>query len=1021
MPLDGQWPPVHASDYVPLILSISDFNSEQVLNRKIHNILKGDVDHVSDSLIKFDDIFKPDAEEDINSILVQGSPGIGKTAFSLTVCKKWAADKNFNQFNIVILWTLRDPQIVYFTSVDDLFFHDSKEVSAAVIREVKHSGGKGVLFVLDGWDELPSKFTKSRRSCFFLKLIEGEELPFSSVIVTSRNISSQTFLRQNRFNRTIDILGFSRDCIQEYIHKCFSKNTEDEKQILKHLSERPDIQSICYVPMNCSIVCYVYSCKQDLPSTLTDLYSLLAKNSLIRNVDLRSKELVESDFNCLPDEIYQLYLSLCKLSYHGLAISRYTYSREDVAAACQSSSGIIVDVDKLGVLQAVNVFHSEGVSSSFHFLHTTVQEFMAANYIASLCQEDFHTVVNSHFSLQPFKMVWEFYCGLASKDGRLMKNKFIDHLQRAAKDSVSSDIGFHDNFSYCSSNEDLDFSESDSENADKIVEEDVEEELEDLEAVGENVAGKELVNLKDMKESRSSQEAVGLINDGDISPSPLLHMDSSSLPSTSLSIMPDTVRSCQILVTTGGLEGIPTTLSYMSATRVGVVDSYKEDKRQILFTLRCVYETQNRSLCSSVYDILSANLYFNKLSLSPAEVNAIGFTIARSNRKWQLRLVNCDINASHLVLLCHHFLKINCSGRLTRLYLDGNGLDYSCAVQLARMVPVFKPLQKLFLNNNSLGGKSFEDGVIPKLLRGLPSLECLNLASNNLGDLSVHHLVQYSGTCIKHLTHLDLSHNYISSTGAATLAETVLCYSNLKHLSIGGNPLEDAGIQNLSHSLADSSLEYLNVSDTEMGDEGLVILASTLQSNSSLCTLILHSNNAISFEGLAFLLEMTVHSQLCVIDASYCQTGYSANLLDVLKDTISVSTTLKALDLSHNDFEEEGISRLLGSVSSSSHITKLAFGGNTMSASCLQVLGCVICESTSLKKISLNEEDLFFDTDDFDSFYECLVASTSLQEIEINAVENEQMLRKMFKEVNYQRETFSKNRLKFLLFPIIDS
>ena len=89
-----------------------------------------------------------------------------------------------------------------------------------------------------------------------------------------------------------------------------------------------------------------------------------------------------------------------------------------------------------------------------------------------------------------------------------------------------------------------------------------------------------------------------------------------------------------------------------------------------------------------------------------------------------------------------------------------------------------------------------------------------------------------------------------------------------------------------------------------------------------------------------------------------------ANLPDVLKETISV-TTLKALDLSYNDFEEEGISRLLSSVSSISHITKLAFGRNTMSASCLQVLGCVICESTSLKKISLSEEDLFFDTDDF--------------------------------------------------------
>jgi len=444
MPLDGQWPPVHASDYIPLILSLSDFNSEQVLTSKIHKILKGEVYHLSNNLISFENIFKPDGEDDINSILVQGSPGIGKTAFSLTVCKKWAGNNCFSQFSIVILWALRDPQIASFTSAEDLFFHDSKEVSEAVVKEVKHSGGKGVLFVLDGWDELPSKFTESRSSCFFLKLIEGKELPYSSVIVTSRNISSQTFLRQNCFHRTIDILGFSKDYIQQYIQKCFSKAPEDRKQLLQQLEERPDIQSICYVPMNCSIVCYVYSCKKALPSTLTGLYSLLAKNSLIRNVDLRSKELKEADFDHLPDEVNKLFLSLCKLSYHGLTISRYTYSREDVAAACKASSDIVVDVDKLGVLQAVNVFHSEGVSSSFHFLHSTVQDFMAASYIASLSEKDLLIVVQSHFSRLSFEMVWEFYCGLAAgKDGMIAKNKFIERLQIKTKKAAVSDVGFH--------------------------------------------------------------------------------------------------------------------------------------------------------------------------------------------------------------------------------------------------------------------------------------------------------------------------------------------------------------------------------------------------------------------------------------------------------------------------------------------------------------------------------------------------------------------------------------------------
>lgn len=44
--------------------------------------------------------------------------------------------------------------------------------------------GKGVLFILDGWDELPAK-CKGEYS-FFQKLIRGDHLKECSIIITSR-------------------------------------------------------------------------------------------------------------------------------------------------------------------------------------------------------------------------------------------------------------------------------------------------------------------------------------------------------------------------------------------------------------------------------------------------------------------------------------------------------------------------------------------------------------------------------------------------------------------------------------------------------------------------------------------------------------------------------------------------------------------------------------------------------------------------------------------------------------------
>ena len=1043
MLLDEQWPPVQVSDYVPLILSLSDTSdfSEEVVTDKINKILKGDVDHVSNSFINFSDIFKSGNCEIINSILVQGSPGVGKTAFSLTVCKKWAAGELFTQFKIVLLWSLRDLQIGTFTSIDDLFFHDSSDVSASVIKEVRKSGGKDVLFVLDGWDELPAKLTKSRGSCFFLKLIEGSELPFSSIIVTSRNVSSQKLLRQSFFNRTIDILGFSPECINEYIGKCFRNKPSDEQNLKKLLSERPDINSICYIPMNCSIVCYVYSsCKKNLPSTLTELYSLLAQNSLLRNVDLRGNVDHEVDFNYqnLPDDAKALYLSLCKLAYHGISISRYTYSRNDIAAACESSTGVIIDVDKLGILQAVNVFHSEGVSSSFHFLHTTLQEFMAASYIASLEQGDFQRVVDHHFSKISFKMVWQFYSGLIKgMCTNPMKNQFIACLQEEAREAATVNSEFHDRFSDCNSDEELYSSESESEeDEDEVLEEVLEEEnfLElstctevkplisqcpDEVGLSDSTNDEAVKSFEELPAAKneialpfkSSSTDVSTNCETALLPSTELHSEFPRLPSTTLCFTSGGAKSLP-LVTTGGLEGISSTISNARAIFVTKVDPYKQYKSQILFILRCAHETQYQRLCSSLCDILSSLLFFSKLSLSPEDINAIGFVMARSNRKWQLHLVNCNLNNSHLAMLCHQFLKKSFSGRLTRLHLNGNGLEYTSMEVLIKMLPALKPLQKLFLGSNDLCDKSFESGFIPTLLNSLHSLCCLDLASNNITDHGIEILMR-SLISLKYLTHLDISNNSVSSEGASFVANS---FSTWQYLDIHSNRIEDIGVQHLSASLNSSSLQYLDLSNTGTSDEGVAILSSALQCNFSLQTLILHSNNDITHEGVGILLESGVHSHLSKLDISFCQTGWSVEMINALMTTVPSFSTLLSLDLSYNDLEDEGISALISAISNGSNITKLFIGGNSISSQTIQLLGYMICENSNLKKIGLIEDDLVHDIECLDEFCDCLTANNSLQSIEICGNENEQLLKEKFKHVNNCRKSFDKNKLKVNFF-----
>lgn len=357
LPLDNQWPPVWSESFIPISLSVVRDNAPK-------------------KWLELVEIFEGGEQGQISTVLIEGAPGIGKTAASLTICKEWTSGENFKSFDILLFWSMKDQSLHNMKSIDELFFHDSDEVSCSVAREVKRESGKGVLFVFDGWDELPPKVSRDR-NFFIFDIIKGKRFPFSSVVITSRPIESQHLLQKSMFDRHLELCGFSSERIIQYIERCFVDTPERAAKLVSAVMERPDIESVCFVPLNCAIVSYVYDKLNKLPTTFTQFYSYLTLNGLLRNIQLRGSdeemELLQlKSVNELPINVRMLYMALCELAFRGLITGMHSFPRDKIAAVCQSTPKIIVNVDNLGILQAVNIFHVTGVDCSFHFLHSTV-------------------------------------------------------------------------------------------------------------------------------------------------------------------------------------------------------------------------------------------------------------------------------------------------------------------------------------------------------------------------------------------------------------------------------------------------------------------------------------------------------------------------------------------------------------------------------------------------------------------------------------------------------------------------
>ena len=191
-----QWPELPHYEFVTLAMIK---RGKLVLGKNIDKFeqytLHGNIDDIlrHKEEINLGCIFdKPELERRV--ILIEGAPGAGKTMLVWHICREWGRNKLFTQFSIVVLVTLRDPAVQGAKSVTDVLSLTcvNQRDTQKIFLKMKACLGRGILFLLDGWDELPEEQSQSQ-TFLFRELIERPEkhsLDEAAVIVTSRPVAS---------------------------------------------------------------------------------------------------------------------------------------------------------------------------------------------------------------------------------------------------------------------------------------------------------------------------------------------------------------------------------------------------------------------------------------------------------------------------------------------------------------------------------------------------------------------------------------------------------------------------------------------------------------------------------------------------------------------------------------------------------------------------------------------------------------------------------------------------------------
>ncbi len=202
-----------------------------------------------------------------NLILIEGGPGSSKTTLSVYIYQSWSRGELFQEFSIVILVQLQDPAVQSARAIADLLPCQDKKMSAHVARAITDVNGRGILWILDGWDELPQSLCEDSFLRDIFTSQSKSPIAQSSVIIMSRPESSGILSALATLR--IDLLGFTREQQRQYFTECLKGDVKSVDTLIERLNTDPAIGESFYLPLNTSIITYCYSNDGTLPTNIS--------------------------------------------------------------------------------------------------------------------------------------------------------------------------------------------------------------------------------------------------------------------------------------------------------------------------------------------------------------------------------------------------------------------------------------------------------------------------------------------------------------------------------------------------------------------------------------------------------------------------------------------------------------------------------------------------------------------------------------------------------------------------------
>ena len=896
------------------------------------------------------------------NVLAVGRPGIGKTMLCTRLLRFWASDDTKIQSQCEVAFLLK---FRHLNSEPDLNLRELLTLAETVecLKDelwqfIKDNPSK-VLLIFDGIDEFftrsgiakdDSRFNNTAEMrmplcCLYKKIVSGKLLQGCTLLTTVRPTAVED-VRELNFDRIVEITGFTLEQVEEFVEK-FTKGDDSgnlKEIIWQHISTNINLFSLCYIPVNCFIICHCLlqlinissDAEHKLPVKITEIYSISVKIFFYKHS--RGKySCSKTDLGCymykrfneLQPENDEVFKKLGKIAFNGIKSGKLVLESHEASGL--EDCGLLhrlpdMKPRKLG----------EPPRAQYCFTHLTVQEFFAAKHlIDTMFKDDLQRFVAVHIRFGAWKVVMQFVAGLLEPNAgeQMTKSEVFTHLLPGkVKRTDWSDLIWWPCL-----------------NEDKGLALDVCKCLYEIDGEQEKVKIQSKVAEIGFNAVDFSQMGVvpidcpvvmDFVRDAHVIS---LRMEESSVGPLGCKEIQYSLKDVNCKLTQLDLGGneighqgaahLSDALKDVNCKLTQLDLGINEIGDQGAAHLSCALKDVNckltqLNLCHSnigdqgaahLSDALKdVNCKLTQLDLGGNEIGHQGAEHLSDALKdvncklTQLDLWENEIGHQGVVHLSDALKDVNC--KLTQLNLGNNEIGHQVAAHLSdALKDVNCKLTQLNLWNNEIGhqGAAHLSDVLKDVNCKLTQL---NLILTEIGDQGAAHLSDALKDVNCKLTHLYLDSSKIGDQGAAHLSDALKVVNcKLTQLHLWGNEIGHQGAAHLSDALKDVNckLTQLNLGTNEIGDQGAAHLSDALKDVNCKLTQLDLECNEIGDQGAAHLSDALkdVNCKLTQLNLRKSNMGAqgAAHLSDALKD---VNCKLTQVDLGNNEIGDQGAAHL---------------------------------------------------------------------------------------------------------------